>query len=616
MAQKKKTTKTKLDAESAPAPAAPAAPTPRPRLRKLTIRNLGCIGPDGVVVELDNIVVLVGPNNAGKSTILYAYDLAMKQGSREDKLPLSFFPDGKVDPTRLPQIELETVVHGEDRPANKWVWMDGSDAVVRERWTWSKADASPERDGYNFEKDDWDTEAVPWGAAGVAKARRPVPHRITSFDSPEEQAGQVAEMLLKAVKERIKSKKKEGDENTDFAKLLGELAKFQRAVLEESVNEIQAAEQKLTKFMGEVFPGYKVTFDARPEEDLSEAFNFFKAGAQLRVGYEEDHLAPMERQGSGAQRALMWAALRFIASNAEGGNDSRPHLLLLDEPELCLHPNAVRQACKVLYDLASIHNWQVMVTTHSPAFLDLSRDNTTIVRVAKSATSVTGTTVFRSARQKLDDDARRELKLLNLCDPTVNEFFFGGQTIIVEGDTEYAAFKNVIAESSTPEKYSDVNIIRARGKAVIILLSRILNQFATSYSVLHDTDDPLTKVKGKLQANGAWKLNADIRSEAMNAKGKVRHLALMPNFEAALFGAEARNEKPYNAIVRMRSDPGALAKVEELLSALVDHGTPKPAFAVEFDDLEVLKKLWEGLNSVAHAAVPPLDAEIQPESAP
>ena len=455
---------------------------------------------------------------------------------------------------------------------------------------------------------------MPWGAPGIANSRRPQPYRITSFDSPEQQAKSVAEMLLKAVKERIKTKKKEGDQDTDFSALLADLARFQRTVLEESRAEIEAAEQQLTGFMDEVFPGYMVTFDARPEDDLSEAFNFFKAGAQLRMGHKEEHLAPMERQGSGAQRAMMWAALRFIALSSRSGDDSRPHLLLLDEPEMCLHPNAVRQACKVLYDLASIHNWQVMVTTHSPAFLDLSRDNTTIVRVGKAAKSITGTTVFRSSRQKLDDDDRRELKLLNLCDPTVNEFFFGGRTIIVEGDTEYTAFKNVVAETPTPEKYRDVNIIRARGKAIIVLLARILNQFDAGYAVLHDTDAPLTKVKGKLQANGAWKMNASIREALRSAKGGVRHLALMPNFEAALFGEEAGSEKPYNAVLRMRADTAAHARVQELLLALVDHEAPVPSFAVEYDDLDVLKKLWDGLSSAMNPPGLPVEPGREPKT--
>ena len=46
----------------------------RSKLLSITIRNLGCIGPQGLTVQLDNIVCLVGRNNAGKSTVLRAYD--------------------------------------------------------------------------------------------------------------------------------------------------------------------------------------------------------------------------------------------------------------------------------------------------------------------------------------------------------------------------------------------------------------------------------------------------------------------------------------------------------------------------------------------------------------
>jgi predicted ATP-binding protein involved in virulence len=46
------------------------------KLVRITVRNIGCIGNDGVEVELDNVVCLVGKNNAGKSTVLRAYELA------------------------------------------------------------------------------------------------------------------------------------------------------------------------------------------------------------------------------------------------------------------------------------------------------------------------------------------------------------------------------------------------------------------------------------------------------------------------------------------------------------------------------------------------------------
>lgn len=48
----------------------------RSKLLRMTIRNIGCIGNEGIDIALDNIVCLVGKNNAGKSTVLRAYELA------------------------------------------------------------------------------------------------------------------------------------------------------------------------------------------------------------------------------------------------------------------------------------------------------------------------------------------------------------------------------------------------------------------------------------------------------------------------------------------------------------------------------------------------------------
>jgi len=84
--------------------------TPRPRLYKLIIQNFRSIGSVPVEIELDDIVVLVGANNAGKSSILRAYEIVMSHGSSAGKLTISDFPNGEVDRDALPTIELQTIV--------------------------------------------------------------------------------------------------------------------------------------------------------------------------------------------------------------------------------------------------------------------------------------------------------------------------------------------------------------------------------------------------------------------------------------------------------------------------------------------------------------------------
>ena len=64
----------------------------KPRLKKLQIKNFRCIGSTPVNIDLNEIVILVGANNVGKSSILKAYEVAMSQGSAKAKLKLDDFP--------------------------------------------------------------------------------------------------------------------------------------------------------------------------------------------------------------------------------------------------------------------------------------------------------------------------------------------------------------------------------------------------------------------------------------------------------------------------------------------------------------------------------------------
>ncbi len=100
--------------------------TKNPRLVKLIIKNFRCIGERPVEIELDDIVILVGPNNAGKSSILKAYELIMSDGSKGCQLEVEDFPNGDVCSGHYPEIELHTVVYDNspwgkvDKGTAKW----------------------------------------------------------------------------------------------------------------------------------------------------------------------------------------------------------------------------------------------------------------------------------------------------------------------------------------------------------------------------------------------------------------------------------------------------------------------------------------------------------------
>lgn len=562
---------------------------PRPRLSKLIVKNFRCIGSTGVEIELDEIVVLVGPNNAGKSSLLRAYEIVMSDGSNNAKLSMDDFPNKTIDEDNLPQIELHTVVFDE-RVGVHWIEEFEDGWLVKERWTWNRASELPVRQGWNTQINDWDSKA-PFGPANIANLRRPDPHSVKAFDTPESQTEVIKKIIITGITDKIKSMQAEdaATEN-EYQQLLKKVGELQNKIVDESKDQIDKANVELSKLISNIFPNYEVTFDAVVSEQID--LKFLSPGADLTMGPKDGYKSSIDKQGSGARRTLLWTALKYVSEmnqkpTAEG-KPGRPHLLLLDEPEICLHPNAIREARNVLYDLPKSGNWQVMVTTHSPVFVDFSKNNTSIVRVEKNESGeIKGTTVFRPTRAKLDDDDMANLKLLNLCDPYVAEFFFGGKVIIVEGDTEYTAFNYI--KNSKPEVYKDIHVIRARGKATIVSLVKILNQFGASYSVLHDSDRVKTKNGDK--NSPAWGNNPNILNSVMArpAGTNVRLLASLPNFEEAYFGEEIKDNKPYNALKTISTDTSKFQIVEQLFNSLIDHASPIPMNCSEWNSIEQLE---------------------------
>jgi len=559
----------------------------RPRLCKLIIKNFRTIGPNPVIIDLDDIVVLVGPNNSGKSSILRAYEVAMNTGSTDGKLSLDDFPKCVVDDSQFPEIEVHTII-SENKPGERWIkHLENGEMLVREKWIWKSPNSDPKRSGFDVQADDWSDE-VPWGAPNIANAYRPKPHPIDAFASPETQANEIIKLLNDLIKSQLKTIKSPENptEKTDYELLIEKIAEFQNMVsssLQDKVNEI---EKGVSDYLGKVFHNYCIELDAKPETNIDKTYSPFKESPDLYMGPTDGFKSKVSAQGSGARRTLLWTALKYITENGKDSTD-RPHVLLLDEPEICLHPTAIRDARKVLYELPKTGNWQVMVTTHSPVFIDLSYDNTTIIRVDRNtADEVQSTTLYRPNEVQLSKFEKENLKLLNVCDPYLHEFFFGGRIIVVEGDTEYTAFS--MLKMLYPGQYDDVHIIRARGKAIIPAVIKILNQFSCDYAVLHDTDTPQTSTGS---VNPAWTVNNNILDAINGSKctEKIKLIACKTNFEMALFGHEVRSDKPYNAVQEIKGDETLKVKVQQLLDALLDESKACPTTCIKWKNIEDLQ---------------------------
>lgn len=175
---------------------------PRPRLSKLVIKNFRTIGNIPVEIYLDDILVLVGANNVGKSSILRAYEVAMSTGSKAGYLTIDDFPNNIVDEENLPEIEVHTII-SENKPGEQWIEMlPSGEMLIREKWTWNSPGVEPKRRGFDVNEQKW-VDKVSWGAPNVANAYRPKVHRIDAFSAPDVQEAEITGLLQAIIKEKF-----------------------------------------------------------------------------------------------------------------------------------------------------------------------------------------------------------------------------------------------------------------------------------------------------------------------------------------------------------------------------------------------------------------------------
>lgn len=160
----------------------------RSKLLKLSVENIGCIGTEEVEVALDDVVCLVGKNNAGKSTILRAYELAHTPNKFDvERDRCRWAPDEEPS-----VIELDVhIPEGIANVAEEWKVINGDLRVLKSRWEWD-ADGTSVRKTWRPEENGWSQDAKAGGADNVFKSRLPKPLRIGSL----EDADKTEELLL------------------------------------------------------------------------------------------------------------------------------------------------------------------------------------------------------------------------------------------------------------------------------------------------------------------------------------------------------------------------------------------------------------------------------------
>jgi predicted ATP-dependent endonuclease of OLD family len=346
----------------------------------------------------------------------------------------------------------------------------------------------------------------------------------------------------------------EAIKNNDTDKSLAKVEKILVDALEKPKGELQAflREQMHNDDM-------RLVFDALNVDPIE--------GVSFQVKLSDDKIEDIlvENRGAGTQNNLIIALFRLVASlHVEG-----KLIFAMEEPENSLHPKAQRQLFSVLQDVGE--KSQVIITTHSPVFLERNKfeNNIILTRTAK------GNTIAKTFDPTQLDALRIDLGIR----PSDALLKGGGNcAILVEGNTEEEGFPIFMEMIGLSEFKLGIAIVNMRGSDPdrVRNTARLLSAYDIPCVVVLDQDAKATAVDIERESKAGLKnirrvfcltqgtiedyYPLDIIAEVMNANLKPKEIITETDFDSTKHG-DARL-KDFNKVMfeKGAGEPGGYLK--------------------------------------------------------
>ncbi len=269
-----------------------------------------------------------------------------------------------------------------------------------------------------------------------------------------------------------------------------------------------------------------------PVDAIKNVRPYFKEGAS-NSKYDP------EEMGAGTQSALAVSIAKAYSVIVKKGV-----VLAIEEPELHFHPQACRNFYNNLSELSN-KGLQVIYTTHSPYFVDISKfESIHIVRKNSSATKIESGSNLLLLR-------KAPTKIITRFNEGVNQTLFADGVILVEGPDDEIACKAMLERLNFDVYKNNVSVVSCGGVKSIPTIAEILLTLKIKTIALIDEDPGNSKTESVTSALRNSLGNNSIYLQSPNLEGVFQISGKFnPTFALAYFqGYQGNVPQVYSDIV-------------------------------------------------------------------
>jgi len=396
-------------------------------ISELQIKNFkSCIDTK---LKLSPFTALVGYNNAGKSNSLSALQWLIKKSKLDEScfhnkdLPVEV--NGKIE--GVTEEILNQLTNAQRSSIEPYI-LDNVLKIKREQ-------ISPTSTPATISLSVWDEGGNEWvpnpnGIDNAIKALLPEPIRISAMENAADDVAKAKTTstigkLLAAFLDPVKNAHEE-----DLSNHLNEVRKRISADGDSRFEELNTIDDNINEKITTLFPGMslKLHFNTPSFDDL------FKSGT-IKVYEGRNEGRDFTSYGHGAQRVIQMALVQYLAEvKRAGNNQSTTTLLLIDEPELYLHPFAIEQVREALLALAT-NGYQVIISTHSAQMISHQDAKSTLLIRKNEERGTYARKRMNDAIQQIVPNSEHQMEhLFTLSNAT--QVLFAENVVLTEGKTE------------------------------------------------------------------------------------------------------------------------------------------------------------------------------------